>query len=534
MRCGQQATAALPCGHSATWTCGLDVDPRTNPDQACAACALPLWRRALGEDADSSGKQIDEAALVRDLRCHALRAVPASAAVVKRLDFQVVVAALADARRVIVRAYHDALRETLDKNTGGVEVCNPPPLTDLSHYDVVFKALESRVVHDPANNSALQGSVFSSTPTMYGEGVELKLLTLANLAECPAAADGLLYICIGVAFRHRALENVPPFKQAGSDGKTVRRDANNAAARYRTAGLDYVVTSTLTPMNECRGVQANNARIYWINGAALPLSILTLELHRQCMICMDHFGTDGGCNCCTNMSHQHFTCWGCLLDLARCAQAPDATRRTVDAEGNLLCPHPGCSMVYRLHHVAMQAGEEVLRAFPITDELVKLQTAAKLSKELPQALMMERKRLTAQFDRIQSIEDQDERTAENVRLEIVENILTLRCPNTACRAVFYDFDGCFAILCSNCHRQFCGWCMQGSEHGKDVHGHVASCPEGSGLHESFETFQSHQRKRQGRLIRARLAKELPDVREHAKRKLRCDLVDDAGNLIDID
>ena len=42
---------------------------------------------------------------------------------------------------------------------------------------------------------------------------------------------------------------------------------------------------------------------------------------------------------------------------------------------------------------------------------------------------------------------------------ITETILTDACPR--CRTAFIDFDGCFALKCSNthCSYHFCAWCL---------------------------------------------------------------------------
>lgn len=528
--CRQEATAELPCGHSATWVCGSETDPRANPDAACVACIFPLWEAALQKEPVQQPKNDT---LVDDLRKHALNALPASAVVRRRLDFKVTdTAALQDARQVVVRAYHDVLRESLDNNSPTADIRRPPELADVSNFDVVFKVLASRVASQSPQMSTLQKSTFSSAFTLYGDGVELGLLSSANLAAYPASSDGYLYICMGVAFRHRALEDSPPFRVKGSKGSKVKKAVLKTVSKHRGKGIDFVISKTPGDAKTIVEVpQIEESRIYWVNGATLPLSILTLQLHNQCMICMDHVAADGGCTCCTDATLQHFTCWGCFMELVKSAQAPDATRRTVDAEGNLKCPDPSCSMVYGLHQVAVQASEEVLKQYPITEELVKLRAAATLNKALPEAIMEERKRMTAEFERIQSIQDRDERAAEVVRMDIVENILTLRCPNPECRAAFYDFDGCFAVTCTKCMHQFCGWCLKGGAKHEDMHGHVAQCKEGKGMFAPFSEFQAHHHQRQGRFIQERLAKELPDVRAHLKQKLQKDLADRDGKRI---
>ena len=60
-----------------------------------------------------------------------------------------------------------------------------------------------------------------------------------------------------------------------------------------------------------------------------------------------------------------------------------------------------------------------------------------------------------------------------VRLKIVDDILTLRCPR--CKQAFLYFEGCFAISYSACPYRFCGWCLQ--DCGGDAHPQVLVCPQ---------------------------------------------------------
>ena len=65
-----------------------------------------------------------------------------------------------------------------------------------------------------------------------------------------------------------------------------------------------------------------------------------------------------------------------------------------------------------------------------------------------------------------------EKAPPNVlRNKIHEDILTQKCPR--CKKAFLDFDGCFALKCSNCPCAFCGWCL--ADCGNDAHSHVKDC-----------------------------------------------------------
>jgi hypothetical protein len=203
----------------------------------------------------------------------------------------------------------------------------------------------------------------------------------------------------------------------------------------------------------------------------------------------------------------------------------DAIGRCADAEGNLRCVDVQCKSVHQVQHIVLQAGDQ--QHLDVVDKLMDLRTFSVLKKALPEALDGERARLTAEFQRIQSIADLDERASEVLRLEVVENILNLKCPGPTCGAVVYDFDGCFAVKCAKCDADFCAWCMKGGQPGVDMHGHVRSCLEngGRGLYGTQHDFRQHHQRRKGRLIKERLASETADIRQRVEKRLAADLVD---------
>lgn len=184
-----------------------------------------------------------------------------------------------------------------------------------------------------------------------------------------------------------------------------------------------------------------------------------------------------------------------------------------------------------MHHVASQTGQGEQQE-AVFAALVELRNAARLKAVLPQAVADERERLTAEFRRIQAITDLDERAAAVLRMEIIEEILTLKCP--ACRKAFHDFDGCFALTCSDasCGAGFCAWCLKHC--GRDAHSHVAACPESrraGEFYSSLEDFHDHHRRRKGRLIGERLRQEKPAVRGMTLRLLEPDLTMPDGKKI---
>ena len=104
---------------------------------------------------------------------------------------------------------------------------------------------------------------------------------------------------------------------------------------------------------------------------------------------------------------------------------------------------------------------------------------------------------------------------DRLRLKIIDEILTLRCPR--CKAAFLDFDGCFALKCNLCPCKFCGWCLFdcGNE---DAHPHVLMCqhrePGADRYWGTEKEFHSAQNKR--RLQKLNSFLETLDLMERTK------------------
>lgn len=124
---------------------------------------------------------------------------------------------------------------------------------------------------------------------------------------------------------------------------------------------------------------------------------------------------------------------------------------------------------------------------------------------------------------------------QRLRNEVVEEILTLRCPG--CGRAFYDFDGCLSVACSmdaggaalGCGEHFCALCLQscgkGGEGSVNAHRHVPACQ----FNPTRENFGSAQlvkeahRERRTRLLRAFLARQRAEVRPPLLAALERDL-----------
>lgn len=133
--------------------------------------------------------------------------------------------------------------------------------------------------------------------------------------------------------------------------------------------------------------------------------------------------------------------------------------------------------------------------------------------------------------RIKQLRNDDLRIATKLRLRIVEEVLTLKCPR--CKRAFIDFDGCFAITCfnQNCKCNFCAWCLKDCGDSHTAHTHVSYCPESASklnLQSPFRAFEDHHRKRKVKLTKSLLDKE--DLSLGCKKILKEMLVKDMKEL----
>ena len=125
------------------------------------------------------------------------------------------------------------------------------------------------------------------------------------------------------------------------------------------------------------------------------------------------------------------------------------------------------------------------------------------------------------------IQDEDKRRAHLIRLEIISDILNLKCPAPNCGAVFADFDGCFALTCARCKAGFCASCL--AHCGNDAHAHCLKV-HGSYFGTKEQFVESHRVRRQ-ELVRQRLSRENARTQRLVLELMRKDLAD-LGMLID--
>jgi serine/threonine protein kinase len=228
------------------------------------------------------------------------------------------------------------------------------------------------------------------------------------------------------------------------------------------------------------------------------LKMVSAELQRECLACCSVFSLFRGveCDC---VDGNHFLCDGCLTELMEQRLLSDDPK-SITEEGHVPCPSSlgGVISCDDLQGV-------------VADAALLVKWNEKRSKnKFDQAQLKAR-------TRIRELEEEIELGPVRRHVNTIANsILTDACPR--CRTAFVDFDGCFALQCSNrkCSCRFCAWCLK--DCGKDAHKHVKSCPYKTNNQNYFGTkaeFLSSRKSRQLRLLKDYLA-ALKDQEPKAK------------------
>ena len=244
-----------------------------------------------------------------------------------------------------------------------------------------------------------------------------------------------------------------------------------------------------------------------------------LELARQgrqefntCNICLeDEVRAVEGLVC----QGLHFVCDTCFdMHVRTVATRDDRLARGADVR----CPCPECpARVFSAKQVAEHVQEATLDLLnALKKDLLELQVIHETEERVKEQLERERRR-QAELSAV-------ERAAKAVHDHVVENLLTLKCPR--CKVAFVDFDGCFALTCSNCPCGFCAWCLK--DCGTDAHACAAECGlkyNGHGYFGTKQQFEEHHRARNSKLVQAYLDKQPADVRQAATQLLHRQLHD---------
>ena len=225
----------------------------------------------------------------------------------------------------------------------------------------------------------------------------------------------------------------------------------------------------------------------------------------------------------------HFMCADCLEGYVQNFLEDASSRQRMLHEGRIHCP---------MYPAECKNGPfsdwQLARTLPLNAFVRYTEARMRLLEEqLAQAKEQEvRAQVQVEIQRLAAM-DEEQRKVLVAHRSITEQILNLRCPRLDCAHVFVDFTGCFALACSRCPCNFCGWCL--ADCGTDAHAHVRTCPQRpSGLNDplfaKFCVFEEHHRRRRQQKVVQYLRSLESHLREKVATQIRRNLEDHGIDL----
>eukprot|EP00599_Poterioochromonas_sp_BG-1_P007046 CAMPEP_0173142332 /NCGR_PEP_ID=MMETSP1105-20130129/6029_1 /TAXON_ID=2985 /ORGANISM="Ochromonas sp., Strain BG-1" /LENGTH=1951 /DNA_ID=CAMNT_0014055711 /DNA_START=962 /DNA_END=6817 /DNA_ORIENTATION=- len=471
-QCRRKVTVTLPCHHEVSWICGQEEDlryfsnPADNLNSRCLNCNVHQWN-------DLMENQLDfELPLLQEIiRAKFNQFFPNQ---VNHINMKTLPL---DNFVQHVQARSTAIRSLIQKFQEKKLVSFPPTVypnlkdTFEENYEIIFLEMKMDKKYIPNEVGKRR---MMDTLTAYGKGLQVKRLTKDSLLEIPVDKDGKIRVLVGIAFRCNMLQNVPPFTNSKDLDKLMKTEQaevkrmNQTKAKYQNEGYDSVQISN--SQNDINVGEHGNKKdiveyVFWQPGTVIAVNVIELMLHQPCCICQEPFllHHHKGITC-MNDEH-HLTCWDCLEAYIGAAAEPGAILTYIDEKGDLTCAQ--CKEAYDSTRLIAEAPKH------IGESIFNLKLTVKVNEERMNIQKEEKERADREIKRILDLTDEVSREADILRLHIIDEIFTLKCPR--CRQAFVDFDGCFALTCTKrgCGAAFCAWCL--ADCGTDAHSHVAHC-----------------------------------------------------------
>jgi hypothetical protein len=491
--CKSEVQFILDCGHQVSWICGKMEDPRY---WNCRECHLAYWNKKIVCDEilftkkklDSEPMNDFERKLSQFVKHKINEIVPEELIKLSKIE----IIKFLDARNKILKNYLNQQPWNASTSSQADHPFSFGSEDDFKKYHIVYSISN---LNDTTNaGTELQFKQFSRLqPTRFGFGHVLWRLNNVEELKSIRTDDGILKLVVGVAFTSNILKSEPPFVENVLDENTEEA-ANKTMKQYIQKGYD------------CVSMDANtHEMVYWTPYSVLPVLYCELKFQAECMICLYQHPFQGGIFC----SNHHFLCWDCFELYIKASEAPDAPKRNFDQENNLACFD--CQVAYSMRAIA-KGPEGVLEA------AMNLRVTRTKDDAVRIAIQEENEKHMKKLKRIREINNREEQKAEMIKLEIINDILNLRCPN--CKMVFVDYDGCCALTCNICRCGFCAYCLKNC--GEDAHAHVPQCGK---MFMTMDEFIEHHRNRRTNLIKDKLNGENVEIKLRVKHLLTKELTD---------
>ncbi|KAJ3309385.1 hypothetical protein HDV04_006172, partial [Boothiomyces sp. JEL0838] len=190
---------------------------------------------------------------------------------------------------------------------------------------------------------------------------------------------------------------------------------------------------------------------YWntIDDEIIVIQSSDDENESNCLICFEDLP---GYSC-----PKHSLCKGCFSQYIS-TELDKPLALLANSKGKIKCPKPDCNSYYS-------------------------------SKQITDGGMIDKYiQIVYKLGEMEGVNSAPTLQIDSLRTRL-EEALNLTCP--WCRAVFVDYDGCDAVICSKCNKYFCGLCLVGCANNSQAHQHAAAC-SGNGSYHSHQNTKKQK------------------------------------------
>lgn len=239
---------------------------------------------------------------------------------------------------------------------------------------------------------------------------------------------------------------------------------------------------------------------------------------RKCDCCFEDHTEGAECP-----GKAHFFCTECTASFLSAFCTADYAEQK-KGKGRALCPVKDSELPYGDAALAALVPQDIFDKYLHVRISVAEQGIQEQMEKDTQAKIEELKAKLAK-----ATGDSEQFIVDKHRLEIIDNILTLKCPR--CKLAFLDYSGCSAVVCAGCACGFCSYCLE--DCGKDAHEHFyktgkSICPkEGGPIFVDALVWNGYQKARKERMLMCYLAK-IPEIA--LRKKIAAGVAPDAKDL----
>ena len=319
IECQTEVTSILSkCGHSVSWFCGSENDPRTDENYHCRGCNLPLWNEIITYQPKINDFYIIIDQLLSKIQNNILFSLNVN--VIEQSMISITNEIIQ--KHINIRMQMLTILQTMYQSDTSINT--PPPksapgtIDDINSYELVCCRL---------NPTQKSNNYFQLIPTNYGLGIIASNFNRETIECYNSDKNGNIEVIIGMAHTNRTHYDTLPFYTHNNSHNKHKNDenqniANRMAIDRRKLGYDRIKQSEKKNINNY---------VYWHTNVIIPLMKIQLKINYPCQLCQNMILKEDGCLCSNNHLICYHTCFTNYIDNAN-------IETNVDTVGNLICP----------------------------------------------------------------------------------------------------------------------------------------------------------------------------------------------------